>query len=193
MTFLFPSALYEVGDYNGWTGYTWNHDLFPEPDAFLGWLHEMGLKTVLNLHPALGIRPYETQYPALAQRLSIDPAGRETIKTDEDNLLSRRDRTQEKCMAILHAFKLETQAKMGISQQLAELQTDPAILKTYASILAPSQIRALLEVTCQAGVHHIRNTRNTRNPHLLILWNNHEDGRLHYQFNRYDDGRFGLE
>ena len=24
----------------GWTGYTWNNDLFPNPERFLSWLHE---------------------------------------------------------------------------------------------------------------------------------------------------------
>ncbi|GJM42618.1 MAG: alpha-glucosidase [Ardenticatenaceae bacterium] len=53
----------------GWTGYTWNRDLFPDPPAFINWLHEQGLKTALNLHPADGIGPHEAQYEAMAQRL----------------------------------------------------------------------------------------------------------------------------
>lgn len=48
----------------GWTGYTWNRDLFPDPEGFLGDLHRMGYKTALNLHPASGIRPFEECYPA---------------------------------------------------------------------------------------------------------------------------------
>ncbi len=46
----------------GWTGYTWNRDLFPDPEGFLGELHALGFKTALNLHPASGIRPYEECY-----------------------------------------------------------------------------------------------------------------------------------
>ena len=46
----------------GWTGYTWNRDLFPDPEGFLGELHRMGYKTALNLHPASGIRPFEECY-----------------------------------------------------------------------------------------------------------------------------------
>ncbi|MBK7894145.1 MAG: DUF5110 domain-containing protein [Anaerolineaceae bacterium] len=53
----------------GWTGYTWNRDLFPDPPAFIRWLHEQGLKTALNLHPADGVGPHEAQYEAMAQRL----------------------------------------------------------------------------------------------------------------------------
>ena len=48
----------------GWTGYTWNRDLFPDPEGFLKEVHEMGYKTALNLHPASGIRPYEECYDA---------------------------------------------------------------------------------------------------------------------------------
>jgi alpha-glucosidase (family GH31 glycosyl hydrolase) len=64
---------------NGWTGYTWNRELFPDPPAFLSWLRAQGLRTALNLHPALGVRPYEAAYPAMARRLGLDPALQQTI------------------------------------------------------------------------------------------------------------------
>jgi alpha-glucosidase (family GH31 glycosyl hydrolase) len=70
---------------NGWTGYTWNHDLFPDPPAFINWLHEQGLKTALNLHPALGVRPHEAMYPEMAARMGIDPAAEEPIPFDIAN------------------------------------------------------------------------------------------------------------
>ena len=54
----------DFGERRGWTGYTWNRDLFPDPEGFLGELHRLGYKTALNLHPASGIRPYEECYPA---------------------------------------------------------------------------------------------------------------------------------
>ena len=59
---------------NGWTGYTWNRELFADPDGFINWLHENGLKTALNLHPATGVWPHESQYPAFAQTMGLDPA-----------------------------------------------------------------------------------------------------------------------
>ena len=43
----------------GWTGYTWNKLLFPDPEQFLKKLHDEGLKVTLNLHPASGIQPWE--------------------------------------------------------------------------------------------------------------------------------------
>lgn len=50
------------GQRRGWTGYSWNRELFPDPEGFLHDLHEMGYKTALNLHPASGIREYEDCY-----------------------------------------------------------------------------------------------------------------------------------
>jgi alpha-glucosidase (family GH31 glycosyl hydrolase) len=70
---------------NGWTGYTWNRELFPDPPGFIGWLHGQGLKTALNLHPAKGIYPHEAQYPAMARWMGIDPAGQEPIPFDIAN------------------------------------------------------------------------------------------------------------
>ena len=52
----------ELGEGRGWTGYTWNHELFPDPEGTLYSLHQMGYKTALNLHPASGIRSYEACY-----------------------------------------------------------------------------------------------------------------------------------
>lgn len=70
------------GVFPGWTGYTWNRDLFPDPDGFIAWLHERGLKTALNLHPADGVQPHETMYPEMAQRLGIDPASKKPVEFD---------------------------------------------------------------------------------------------------------------
>ena len=59
---------------SGWTGYSWNTDLFPDPPAFLAALHARGLATSLNVHPAEGVHAHVTAYPALARRLGLDPA-----------------------------------------------------------------------------------------------------------------------
>lgn len=67
---------------SGWTGYTWNRDLFPDPQGFIESVHQKGLRTALNLHPAEGIHPHEEQYPEMARRLGIDPATRQPIPFD---------------------------------------------------------------------------------------------------------------
>ncbi len=67
---------------SGWTGYTWNRELFPDPEGFLGWLHERGLQVSLNDHPADGVRAFEDNYAALAQAMGVDPASELAIDFD---------------------------------------------------------------------------------------------------------------
>lgn len=66
----------------GWTGYSWNTDLFPDPAAFLGELHRRGLKVTLNVHPADGVRSFEDAYPAMAEAVGIDPASEQPVAFD---------------------------------------------------------------------------------------------------------------
>ena len=67
---------------SGWTGYTWNPALFPDPKEFMDWLHAHGMKTTLNLHPADGIRAYEKCYPEIARRMGIDPESGDPVQFD---------------------------------------------------------------------------------------------------------------
>jgi len=64
---------------HAWTGYTWNRDLFPDPPAFLRWVHEQGLRVTLNLHPAQGVQPFEEVYPRFAQAMGLDPASGQPV------------------------------------------------------------------------------------------------------------------
>lgn len=66
----------------GWTGYTWNKELFPNPPEFLSWLHDHNMKVTLNVHPADGIRAYEDCYERVAKRMGIDPSTKETVAFD---------------------------------------------------------------------------------------------------------------
>lgn len=56
---------------SGWTGYTWNRELFPNPSGFLRWLHEQGLHVTLNVHPADGVRAYEEMYETMGKALDM--------------------------------------------------------------------------------------------------------------------------
>lgn len=56
----------------GWTGYTWNRDLFPDPERFLKNLHDRGMKVTLNVHPADGIRAFEDMYEEMADAMGVD-------------------------------------------------------------------------------------------------------------------------
>ena len=69
----------------GWSGYTWNKLLFPDPDEFLNKMHADGLKATLNLHPASGIQPWEAAYPAMARAMGIDPATKKYVPFDPTN------------------------------------------------------------------------------------------------------------
>jgi len=76
----------QSGQRLGWTGYTWNKLLFPDPDAFLKNLHQSdGLKVTMNLHPASGIQPWEQAYPAMARAMGIDPATKKYVPFDPTN------------------------------------------------------------------------------------------------------------
>lgn len=78
--------LTETGNQStGWTGYTWNRKLFPNPEGFITFLHQKGLRTALNLHPAEGIHPHEERYPEMARRLGIDPASGQPVEFDITN------------------------------------------------------------------------------------------------------------
>ncbi|MFB6189633.1 MAG: TIM-barrel domain-containing protein [Halapricum sp.] len=68
--------------HGGWTGWTWNRERFPDPEAFLDSLHDEGLRTTLNLHPAEGVYPHEDCYDALAEHLGIDPESETPIAFD---------------------------------------------------------------------------------------------------------------
>lgn len=63
----------------GWTGWTWNRSLFPDPGKFLEYMKDRGLKLTLNLHPADGFDHYEWCYPALARALGKDVSDRKRI------------------------------------------------------------------------------------------------------------------
>ena len=79
LTFGKTSKKDEFGQRVGWTGYTWNKALFPDPDKFLTWLKASDLKTTLNLHPASGIAPYEDSYAAFANAMQFDTTGHKNI------------------------------------------------------------------------------------------------------------------
>lgn len=50
---------------SGWTGWSWNKNLIPNPQNLISYMHNHGLKVALNLHPADGVGTYEDRYNAL--------------------------------------------------------------------------------------------------------------------------------
>lgn len=46
----------------GWTGWTWDRSIFPDPPGLLSWMHGRNLRTSLNLHPADGVDSDEQNF-----------------------------------------------------------------------------------------------------------------------------------
>ena len=70
------------GGNNGWTGYSWNTELFPDYKEFLKRVHQRNLKITLNLHPADGVRYFEDAYNEMATALGLDPESEQRIPFD---------------------------------------------------------------------------------------------------------------
>lgn len=66
----------------GWTGYSWNTELFPNPQEFLKKLHDNDFKVTLNLHPATGIRFFEDCYNDFAKFMGDDPKEKKHYQFD---------------------------------------------------------------------------------------------------------------
>lgn len=57
----------------GWTGYTWNRNLLPDPQGLLQEFKQKGISVTLNDHPHDGIRDHEEVYPQFMQSLGLTP------------------------------------------------------------------------------------------------------------------------
>lgn len=66
----------------GWTGYSWNTDLFPDPQGFLKTLKDLNLKITMNLHPASGCKFYEDAYEDFCNFLGTDSNEKKQIHFD---------------------------------------------------------------------------------------------------------------
>ena len=67
---------------SGWTGYTWNRAFFPDPKRFLGKLHDRGMHTTLNVHPADGVRGCEEMYVDMAKAMGVDYENEDPVVCD---------------------------------------------------------------------------------------------------------------
>lgn len=65
---------------SGWTGYSWDTNLFPDYKEFLKQLKEKNLHITLNLHPADGVRSFEDMYEKMARANGIDPSTEKPVK-----------------------------------------------------------------------------------------------------------------
>ncbi len=63
----------------GWTGYSWNTELFPDYRALLKFLNDNGFSVTLNLHPAQGVRFYEDRYEDVCKICGVDASTRAPV------------------------------------------------------------------------------------------------------------------
>lgn len=88
----------------GWTGYTWDDKLFPDPESFGRELHSRNLKITLNDHPAMGVHHHESSYEEMAKYIGHDTSSKDPILFDPTN-----KKFMEAYLSILHR-NLEKQA-----------------------------------------------------------------------------------
>ncbi len=66
----------------GWTGYSFNTDLFPDPDGFLKKLKDDNYKVTFNIHPSMGVRWFENQYEDMCKAMGQDPKEKKPVAFD---------------------------------------------------------------------------------------------------------------
>ncbi len=66
----------------GWTGYSFNTDLFPDYKGFLKQLKENNYHTTFNLHPSMGVRWFEDQYEEMCKAMGQNPKERKPVEFD---------------------------------------------------------------------------------------------------------------
>ena len=77
----FMEYVYDVWS-TGWTGYSFNTELFPDPDGFLKKLKEDNYKITFNIHPSMGVRWFEDQYEEMCEAMGQNPEEKKPVKFD---------------------------------------------------------------------------------------------------------------
>lgn len=75
ISILLLSEFWHLKDTNNYskfkTGFTFDTGLFPNPNVFVNYMHERGVRVGLNIDPTEGIYPHEKNYLAAANELKI--------------------------------------------------------------------------------------------------------------------------
>jgi len=87
---------------DGWTGWTWNKSIIPNPVGLIRWMHQQGLKVALNLHPADGVASYEDHFTDIRTDMGLSADTKRVPWQLEDSTFYRsmfshiiRDREQQ--------------------------------------------------------------------------------------------------
>lgn len=99
----------------GWTGYSWNKDLIPDPAELIKYMKDRNITVTLNDHPADGIRDNEDCYPEFAKIMGLDAANKENIPFDPGS---------KKYMDAFFTCIHEPNEKMGVDFWWVDWQQD---------------------------------------------------------------------
>jgi alpha-glucosidase len=106
----------------GWTGTTWDPDYFPDPKATLSWLHERGIQTSLNLHPAEGVGQQEATFDAFKAALGEEKVAELRAKFELSDIFKE------------YYLKLFAESEADYDYVPFDI-TDPAYMDAYFTIL----------------------------------------------------------
>ena len=81
---------------------------------------------------------------------------------------------------LVHAIRMESWAKMRLDMAIPAILEAPDALAEFELSLTRSQMRAILEIVCGAGLGHMPLRR--RQGEEIILWNNHHNPKVRYKF-----------
>lgn len=77
----FMEYVYDVWSV-GWTGYSFNTELFPDPAGFIKKLKDDKYHVTFNIHPSMGVRWFEDQYQEMCEAMGQNPAEKKPVKFD---------------------------------------------------------------------------------------------------------------
>ncbi len=77
----FMEYVYDVWSV-GWTGYSFNTDLFPDPDGFIKKLKDDNYRVTFNIHPSMGVRWFENQYKDMCKAMGQNPDEKKPVAFD---------------------------------------------------------------------------------------------------------------
>lgn len=151
-------------------------------------LHVHGVKSNVKIslevdgHNVSAVATYDPEAETLSIKgieLGASSNLRLAVTGDEDGLLAHRSRKREKLLHMLRFFKLHTGVRNRLADEIDAIVADPTLLAPYIITMAASQARALFEILCEAGFHHVAATQK---PTLVVVWNNHEQSEITYRY-----------
>eukprot|EP01121_Diplochlamys_sp_Union-15-3_P009447 TRINITY_DN2578_c0_g1_i4.p1 TRINITY_DN2578_c0_g1~~TRINITY_DN2578_c0_g1_i4.p1 ORF type:complete len:594 (+),score=100.47 TRINITY_DN2578_c0_g1_i4:95-1876(+) len=136
----------------GWTGYTWNKKLFPDPSKLLNTLHEHGIKRVcLNIHPHEGVHQHEDAFKEFSSFLGI-----ETKSADE---FIEFDVTNPKYMEAYFKYLHHPHEAIGVDFWWIDWQQGPV-----------SKVKGLDPLWWLNHLHYLDTERDNKRSLILSRW-----------------------